>query len=293
MGKRDKFGRFIEGVTDLHDREYFERYLKGKRWEDCCKWLHAEVCWLHNKVIRARIIYNLFGLLETAVLTFFTWVLLWPDLSATEREAYKLADICKGAFGYLCETVPYGKPAVIGGLLCLPFVVCSVLALILLPFSSKKFYKKFKTKSQLSFLSRVKRKLERLEKEHNKYIEECYLAILYAVLGGLATGGVMIVRSGGQEFLKCLFMGAVFTIIYGLCIWVVAFIYSRVLDSFGVKYYPFFTWLIDVNLELGERQMPDEETPVEIPDPEEEKRIKDFLDGIMDDLSGRGFGKGL
>ena len=78
-----------------------------------------------------------------------------------------------------------------------------------------------------------------------------------------------------------------------LCIWVVVFIYSRVLDSFGVKYYPIFTWLIDVNIELGERYIPDEETPVEIPDPEEEKRIKDFLDGIMDDLSGRGFGKGL
>lgn len=290
MGKRDKFGRFIEGVTDIHDREYFERYLKDKNWERCYKWLHAENCYLHNKVVRARIVYNLFGLLLTAVLTFFTWVMISPDLSAAEAEVYKLAGICKNTFVYLCETVPYGKPAVICGLLALPFVVSAVLALLLLPFSSKIFYKKINMNSQLTLLQRVKRQLERLKKLYDQYENDHYVIILYALLGGFATGGAMIFYSHGQEAVKHLFLGVVFTVLYGLCLTGVAALYRAFLYNCGVKDYPTYTWLETAKRELGEYSFHVEEEPVKIPDPEEEKRIKDFLDGIYADLSGKKYG---
>lgn len=291
MGKRDKYGRFIEGVTDIHDREYFERYLKSKNWERCFKWLHAEVCYLHNKVVRARIVYNLFGFLLTAVLTFFTWLFLMIDIPADKLQTYGIANFCNNAYIYLCNTVPGGNVAVIGGLLALPFVASGVIALLLLPFSSKVFYKKINMKSQLTLLTRVKRQLEKLEKLNYQYENDCFIMILYALLGGIATGGAMIYYSGGQETIKYLFIGAVFTVLYGFCLWGIAQLYAIFLCAHGVDSYPTYGWISTVKIELGEYSFhAEEEEPVKIPDPEEEKRIKEFLDGIYADLSGKKYG---
>ena len=273
MGKRNKFGGYIEGVTEVHDQNFFEAYLKDKNWEKCDKWLQTEVCYIHNKVIRARIVYNVFGLIMSMVLAFFTWIMLLPDLTPSELEAFPLAHICNNIFLELCETVPYGKPAVIAGLLISPFIVCLIIWVVLLPLKSKRFAKRIKSKGDLGIMSEVKRKIEKLSHDFDKYTHGYYNMFFYALLGGVLTGGVMLFCSGGQNLFKYIILGAVFTVLYGLCLLGIASLNGKLLECFGVKEYPTYAWKETISWELGERPPLDEETPVEIINEEEEKRI--------------------
>ena len=290
MGKRNKYGGYIPGVTEVHDRGFFEAYLKDRNWEKGDRWLHTEVCYLHNKVVHGQTVYNVLGFLLSTVLAFFTWIMMVPDMTPEELEAVLPARFCNDLFIKLTELVPYGKPAVIAGLLLLPFLVASILALLLLPMKSRRFAKKMKSKGQLSHLQEMKRKLARLSKDYRTYDDGHYIMILYALWGGILTGGLMLFYSGGKNLLECLFIGAVFTVLYGLILWGIAALIGVFVHNFGVKWYPLFDWQSTVSWELGERSYVEEETPVQIPDPEEERKIKEFLDGIYDDLSGKGYG---
>lgn len=289
MGKRNKYGAYIPGVTERHDPNFFEDYLHDKNWEKCNKWLYEEACWLRRKLVRACILYNVFGLLMSAVLAFFTWIMMVPDLKPEELAALPPAQFCVDLFARLCETVPFGKPAVIAGLLLLPFIVCPVLLPLLLPLRCRRFAKKIKDSGVLTILQESKRKLQRLERDYRNYDGAYYLMILYALLGGALTGGVMIFSLGVQNFAKSLVITAVFTVLYGLIFLGIAVLVGMFVSRNAARDYNFFSWSSAISIELGEYSYSgEEEPPVQLPNEEEEAEIQRALDEVYGALEGSG-----
>ena len=131
MRKKDNtFGSYIEGVTDIHKREWLEKYIDWKSWTSADNWLHTELCYLHKKVLRGRVIYYTFGALMSVVMAFFTWVVFFAKADETELAVFPLATSCNNLYIKLCQMVPGGAPTVITGLLLIPFLVSVIIAVV-------------------------------------------------------------------------------------------------------------------------------------------------------------------
>ena len=109
----------------MQDRKKLETYLKKGYWNKADEWLQDELCFLHNKVIRQRIVYHSFGVLMSFVMAFFTWVVLFPSADEKELNAFPLTTLCNNLFHMLCKAVPGGKAVVVIGLILIPCLVVS------------------------------------------------------------------------------------------------------------------------------------------------------------------------
>ncbi len=209
----------------MDDHELFHQYLDDHRWGKAYEWVETKVRVFRNKVNRRRTASYVFAVPMAVIVAFFTWVVLYPSADKKELEAFPLVTICNDLFLKLCEKVPYGKPAVIGGLIALPFVAGAVLALVSLVFRPKLFTSKDKKVHATPAL--VRERLELLEKLHDKY-QNGYMTAFFLsfVLIVLLTGITMTISAvpGGLNPFEYLVVGAICAAVQAgvvfVCMWV-------------------------------------------------------------------------
>lgn len=209
----------------MDDHELFHQYLDDHRWGKAYEWVETKVRVFRNKVNRRRTASYVFAVPMAVIVAFFTWVVLYPSADKKELEAFPLVTICNDLFLKLCEAVPYGKPAVIGGLIALPFVAGAVLALVSLVFRPKPFTSKDKKVHATPAL--VRERLELLEKLRDKY-QNGYMTAFFLsfVLIVLLTGITMTISAvpGGLNPFEYLVVGAICAAVQAgvvfVCMWV-------------------------------------------------------------------------
>lgn len=226
----------------MDDHEQFKRYLDDHRWGKAYEWIETKVRVYQNRVARRLFAANVFGLLAAVIVAFFTWVVLYPSADKKELEAFPLATLCHDLFVTLCEKVPYGKPAVIGGLIALPFVISGVLALISLAFRPKPCTARDKTVRTTP--KAVKERLELLEKLRGKCDEGHMIALfLYFLLTVVLTGITMTISAvpGGLNPFEYLVVGAICGAVqagaFFLCAWVFSWFCTN-----KEKWYSVYDW---------------------------------------------------
>ncbi|MBQ1187330.1 MAG: hypothetical protein IIX54_06580 [Clostridia bacterium] len=302
MGKRNKYGAYIDGITEMNDRKFFEIYIKEKHWDKANYWLDIEIAFLRNKVVRQRILYNVFGLLMSFVMAFLSWVYLYPSGDPKELEAFPLATICNNIYIKLCEAVPYEKPAEIVGLILMPFAVCLVLGVALIVLGEiiyKLKCKRYRANREGGSASAVKAKIEKLGKLYDKYDNEYLFLLLYALFAGIFTGGVMIFSSvpAGLNLFEYVIIGVVLDVIYGLVFLAVSYVVHFFKDQFGVESYNTFYWARTVGRALGETYYSYDDTNDDNSDDGEfipdEATIQKILDDVYSAFENTGIGKDL
>ena len=296
MRKKDIFGRIIPGITDVHNRNEFSSYLNLKRWNEADQWISIEISYLKEKVIRQRINYNLFGLLMSFVMAFFTWVILYPSGDPKELEAFPLATICYNFYLKLCETVPGGKNAVIIGLIAAPFVICLVVALVGLiigAIAHKIRWEKIRKMSKRVGAAAVKKKIEKLGKLYNMYDNELCSLLLYALFAGIFTGGVMIFSSvpAGLNPFEYVIVGLICDVVYGIIFLGVMYVCHLFKVWFGIESYDTFWWGEKVDIALGNKTWSSKDDDSGPPDTStilDDDDIERILDDVYGSLEGKG-----
>lgn len=292
----------------MQDRKKFETYLKKGYWNKADEWLYEELCFLHNKVIRQRIVYHSFGVIMSLVMAFFTWVVLFPSADEKELKAFPLTTICNNLFNMLCKAIPGGKAVAVIGLILIPCLVALILALAFSRYKSKTYPNSIQNTAKKKTAKHVEEKLKMLSGEYGKYDGEYPMLILYALFAGVFTGGVMVFSStyGGLNPFEYIFVGIICDIVYGLiffgCICPVYWLRDRM----GVQSYPTYDWGKIVEKTTGEYTYSKSErepslyyqekfneyyamyTGTEYETPEE--RAKRIAIEIEEELSGKGYG---
>ncbi len=224
----------------MEDHKQIEQYLKDHRWGKAYEWVETKVRIYQNKVARRLFAANVFGLLVSVIVAFFTWVVLYPSADKKELEAFPFTTLCHDLFVTLCEKVPCGKPAVIGGLIVLPFLVCGVLTLISLAFRPKPCTARDKTVRTTP--KAVKERLELMMKLHGKCDEGYMKALfLYFLLAVVLTGVTMTISAapGGLNPFEYLIVGAICALVqagvFFVCAWVFSWFCSNKERFYGVS----------------------------------------------------------
>lgn len=211
----------------MEDHTLCEQYLKDHRWGKAYEWIEAKVRVYQNRVARRLVVANVFGLLMSVIAAFFTWVVLYPSADKKELKAFPLATLCNDLFLKLCEEIPGGKPAVIGGLIAVPFIVSAVVALISLVFRPRKTTDKDSVNRRSA--KAVKERLELLQKLREK-CDQGYMTafFLYFLLIVVLTGLTMTISAvpGGLNPFEYLFVGAVCAVVQAGVVFVCAWVFS-------------------------------------------------------------------
>ncbi len=296
MRKKDIFGRIIPGITDVHNRNEFSSYLNLNRWDVADLWISIELAYLRNKVVRQRILYNVFGVLMSFVMAFLTWVAIYPSGDPEELEAFPLATTCNNLYLKLCEIVPYEKPAEIVGLILMPFAVCLVIAVVAIILGAiiyKARCKKYRNSKNRGGAATVKRKIEKLGKLYDSYSLEYVGLLFYALFAGIFTGGVMVFKSvpcGFNPF-EYLILAVIFDVIYGLIFLGIIYICSLFKEWFGIERYNDFYWGRTVGWALGEHyssSSDDDSGPPDTSSILDDDAIGRILDDVYGSLEGKG-----
>ena len=209
----------------MDDHKQIGQYLKDHRWGKAYEWIETKARVYQNKAARRLFAANVFGFLAAVIIAFFTWVVLYPSADKKELEAFPLTTLCHDLFVTLCEKVPYGKPAVIGGLIVLPFLVSGVLTLISLAFRPKPCTARDKTVRTTP--KAVKERLELMMKFHGKCDDgHIKVLFLYFLLAVVLTGVTMTISAvpGGLNPFEYLVVGAICALVqagvFVACAWV-------------------------------------------------------------------------
>ena len=227
----------------MQDQKQFEAYLKSHSWSKADAWLETELCLMRSKLKFQRVVHHTFGILMSIVVAFFTWVILFPSADEKELKAFPLATICNNLFQMLCQRVPGGKPAVIIGLVLIPFLVGAILALALYWIKPKATVCG-KTRASVHD---VNKKLGELCAVYGKY-HEIYGVLLYFLFAGFLSGGIMVLTSvyGGLNPFEYLFVGIILDVAYFVIFFGASFVFTSFRDKWGVSYYHIYDWRREV-----------------------------------------------
>ena len=219
----------------MQDQTLLATYLKKQNWNAANEWMQKECRLLHGKALRQRIAVHAFGVPASVVMAFFTWVVLYPSADPKELEAFPLATLCNDLFQTLSSSVPGGAITVVAASILLPFVVCGLMMAVFCGLKSNKY-----TELRTGGVKVVSDNLDQLTNVYWQYADASMALMWYTLLAGALTGGVMVFSSaiGGLNPFEYLFVGLICAAVYFGILFVCAWLWSRLVSRFGVKFSP-------------------------------------------------------
>ena len=278
----------------MQDQKLLEEYCERGSWDKADTWLCNELVFIHSRIVRRRICCFVFFALLTAVLFCIAWVVIFPDCKGIETTKFPFFKELEGVVDWARGLVPIedggGNAVAILGALVLPFAVWGILSLLTCLIKPKKYAKK----KTVNNAQPIKDKVVLLDNMYSRNRGGpmgimCSFWLISTVIGFIMA---MCASAGSENVSRYIVAGLVCAALYAACFFGAIGIVYRIYEErdwrLSFSRYDYENRIRRANGEpivsYSDEDKPDTTFVLD------EKAIKDILDDVYDDLSGRGSG---